>query len=119
MATLLGAEWIDWERERLRAWTREARRWVAPFLVGAALAGLALVALRGNILQMRYQLDAAYRHESELAKETATLAGRYWELRDPSRLGQKAGHAFSVPSCVARVRPDGSRPHFDPAECGR
>lgn len=113
MALELGHEWIDWERERLRAWSAEARRWVAPVLVGAALAGLGLVALRGNILQMRYQLDAAYRQESRLTKEYAALAARYWELRDPTRLGEKAGRAFAIPECVVSVRPDGSRAASD------
>lgn len=116
MATLLGADWIDGERERLRAWTGEARRWVAPLLLGGALAGLALVALRGNILQMRYQLDASYRRESELTKEYAALAARYWRLRDPTRLGEKAAYAFAIPTCVVTIQPDGSRSASECAE---
>jgi hypothetical protein len=110
MAIDLGHEWIAWERERLRAWALTARRWVAPALLGGALAGLFLVALRGNLLQMRYQLDANYRRESQLAKDYAVIAARYWQLRDPTRLGESARGGFTIPECVVHVRPDGSRP---------
>jgi hypothetical protein len=110
MALELGHEWVDWERERLRALLALARRWVAPLLVGGALAGLFLVALRGNLLQMRYQLDASYRRESALAKEQASTTAEYWRLRAPSRLGREAQGDFVIPACVVRVRPDGSRP---------
>jgi len=90
MALELGHEWIDWERERVRALAREARRWVAPVLLGSALAGLFLVALRGNILQMRYQLDAQYRLETELAKRQATVTAGYWKARTPANLERRA-----------------------------
>lgn len=109
MALELGHEWIDWERERVRAVGREIRRWVAPLLVGIALAGLFLVALRGHLLQMRYQLDANYRLESDLGKQYSVIAAHYWKMRDPSRLNREAG-GFVIPDCVVRVRPDGSRP---------
>jgi hypothetical protein len=109
MAIDLGHEWIVGERERLRTLGLEARRWVAPALLGAALAGLFLVALRGHILQMRYRLDADYRLESQLAKDHAVIAARYWRLRDPTRLGESARRGFTIPECVVHVGPDGSR----------
>lgn len=110
MALELGHEWIEWERERVRSWALEARHWVAPLLVGSALAGLFLVALRGNILQMRYQLDASHRSETQLAKQQAMVTAGYWKLRTPTKLGRHAGPDFEIPSCVFHVRPDGSRP---------
>lgn len=115
MALDLGHEWIDWERERLRGIALEARRWIAPLLLGAALSGLFLVALRGNILQMRYQLDASYREETELAKRQAEVTAGYWQMRGPTKLGRHA-QGFEIPSCVFSVRPDGSRPT---SECER
>ena len=116
MALELGHEWIDWERERVRAVASEARRWVAPLLLGSALAGLFLVALRGNILQMRYQLDASYRLETELSKQQANVTAEYWRKRAPGKLGHQARESFGLPGCVVHVRADGSRP---PAGCGR
>jgi len=110
MAIELGHEWIDWERERLRGLLAEARHFVAPLLVGGALAGLFLVALRGNLLQMRYQLDASHRREAALTKEQAAVTADYWRLRAPGRLGREARGDFVIPGCVVRVRPDGSRP---------
>jgi hypothetical protein len=110
VALELGHEWVDWERERLRAAAAEARRWVAPFLLGAALSGLFLVALRGNILQLRYQLDAGYRVETELAKRQASVTAQYWELRTPTSLERRARTGFQIPDCVYHVRADGSRP---------
>ena len=115
MALELGHEWIDWERERVRSAASEARRWVAPFLLGSALAGLFLVALRGNILQMRYQLDANYRLETELSKQQAAVTADYWRKRAPGKLGRQARENFALPGCVIQVRADGSRP---PAGCG-
>jgi len=116
MALELGHEWIDWDRERLRSLAAGVRRWVAPVLAGGALAGLFLVALRGNTLQTRYQLDASYRRETELTKERANRTATYWGLRSPSRLERAARGSFVIPECVARLRPDGSRPA---AECAR
>jgi len=110
MALELGHEWIDWERERVRSLTHEARRWIAPLLAGAALAGLFLVALRGNILQMRYQLDASYRLETELTQRQATVTAGYWKMRGPTKLERHAREGFQIPPCVHHVRPDGSRP---------
>jgi hypothetical protein len=109
MALELGHEWIDWERERVRALSVALRRWVAPLLLGAAVSGLFLVALRGNILQMRYQLDAVYREESALVKRKAEVTARYWQLRSPGALEREATGKFVIPRCVVRVRPDGSR----------
>jgi hypothetical protein len=110
MALELGHEWIEIERERVRAVALEARRWVAPLLAGIALSGLFLVALRGNILQMRYQLDASYRHETELGKQQASVTAGYWKLRAPTELARRARGGFEIPGCVYTVRTDGSRP---------
>ncbi len=110
MALELGHEWIDWERERVRSWAHEARQWVAPLLLGTALAGLFLVALRGNILQLRYQIDASYRLETQLTKELANVTAGYWQMRTPTKLERHARQSFAIPSCVYHVRPDGSRP---------
>ncbi|MBW2313079.1 MAG: hypothetical protein JRH10_02725 [Deltaproteobacteria bacterium] len=116
MALELGHEWIDWERERVRSFALEARRWVAPLLLGSALAGLFLVALRGNLLQMRYQLDASLSSETELTKEKAQVTAGYWEMRSATKLGRHAEVGFEIPTCVISVRPDGSRPATG---CGR
>ena len=116
MALEIGHEWVEWQRERRRQIALGARAWVAPALLSFALAGLFLVALRGNILQLRYQLDASYRLETELAKERATRTATYWGLRSPTRLERAARGSFVIPECVVRVRPDGSRPA---AECAR
>jgi len=111
-------DWVVWDGERARAWRGALRRWVAPVLLGTALAGLFLVALRGNILQMRYLLDASHRQESALKKERAVLTARYWGLRDPGKLGRAARGAFVVPGCVVTLPEEGTRGVAAP-ECAR
>jgi hypothetical protein len=112
-------DWVAWDGERARALRGELRRWVAPLLLGAALAALFLVALRGNILQMRYLLDASHRRETALKKERAALTARYWGLRDPGVLGRRARDAaFVVPGCVVELPAGGARGVAAP-ECAR
>ena len=101
MAIDLGhGEWLDFDSERVRLWSERVRSLVGPVLLGAALSALFLVALRVEILQLRYQLTDAVRHERDLKKQRAAMTARYWGLRDPMRLSAEAGDAFVAPDCV-------------------
>jgi hypothetical protein len=70
---------------------RSAPRPALPALVAAAVAiGLALVALRNDLIRMRYGLSAAMQQERELLGERRELTARVRALRDPARLARLA-----------------------------
>jgi cell division protein FtsB len=118
MAIEIGhGDWVAWDGEWTRTVRRELRRWLGPALLGLLLCGLFLGALRGNILQMRYLLDASHRQESALKKERAALTAHYWKLRDPGALGARARDAFVVPDCVVDLPADAPRGTALPPGC--
>ena len=104
MATWIEHGGLSRERERWLRIGAEARRWVAPLGLAAALSALLLVALRVDILQLRYALTESYRLETTLAKRRAEITTDYWKRRDPMAVGRKArASAFASPGCVIEI----------------
>jgi len=73
-------------------WRRLAssRRALPAVLVGLLAAGLALAALRVDLIRVRYALADALASEAALRSERAELLAEVRRLRDPSRLGSLA-----------------------------
>jgi hypothetical protein len=76
------------------AQSRAARRVFAgalPALIaGVLVAGLALAALRVDLIRVRYGLGEAMREEKELLERSRALRARVGALRDPIRLAEIA-----------------------------
>jgi hypothetical protein len=78
--------------------------------VGAAvLVGLAVAALRSDLLRMRYALSEAMQREREFLQERRELVARVRALRDPARLARLARErGFTKPERVYELeRPGG------------
>ena len=85
-ATVVGR---DFARERRAG--RPLLRGAAPALLGAAvLVGLAVVALRSDLIRMRYSLTAALQEERDLLQQRSELTASVRALRDPVRLTRLA-----------------------------
>ena len=100
----------DYARERRVG--RSLLRGATPILLGAAvLAGLGVVALRSDLILMRYGLSAAMKEERELLEERRELTARVRALRDPARLSRLAEErGFIRPERVVKVEPPGGEP---------
>lgn len=96
-----------------RTGVRRAAGVVVGSLVGAAVAlGLAMVALRSDMIRMRYALAAAMREERDLLQERRELVAQLRSLRDPARLaGLARGRGFVRPERVLELgAPGGAVP---------
>ena len=67
------------------------RRWLPLAATGFLLAGLAVAALRVDLIRSRYGLADAVREEKTLLEEKRQALARMRSLRDPSRLASLAG----------------------------
>jgi hypothetical protein len=73
---------------------------------GAVVIGLAIVALRNDLIRMRYDLSAAMQQERELLQERRELTARVGALRDPARLARLARErGFARPESVLEAAP--------------
>ncbi len=88
---------------------RSGLRAALPYLVGAAVAiGLSIVALRNDLIRMRYGLAAAMQEERDLLQERRELTARVRALRDPARLARLARkRGFVRPDRVIELEPAG------------
>jgi len=75
---------------RARSAARPRRSLSAALLIGALAAGLSLVALRVDILRLRYALAEALEQEKTLLEERRAATARLESLRDPARLASLA-----------------------------
>jgi hypothetical protein len=66
------------------------RRWLPLAATGFLLAGLAVAALRVDLIRVRYGLADAVREEKTLLEEKRQALARMRSLRDPSRLARLA-----------------------------
>jgi hypothetical protein len=91
---------------------RSLLRGATPYLLGAAvLAGLAVVALRSDLILMRYGLTAAMKEERALLEERRELTARVRVLRDPARLSRLAEErGFIRPEQVLEIETAGALP---------
>ena len=88
-------------------------RAAVPTLVGVAVAvGLAMVALRNDLIRIRYALTAAMREERDLLQQRRELTAQVRALRDPARLGRIAREqGFVRPERVLEIEaPGGTAP---------
>jgi hypothetical protein len=69
---------------------RRASRLIAPTLVGLLIAAIGLVALRTEVLKLRYELAALHEREQTLDAQTRDLTVQMRQLRDPRRLSARA-----------------------------
>ena len=100
----------DFAREQRR--DRFLPRGAAPYLLGAAvLVGLGVVALRNDLIRMRYALTAALQEERDLQQERRELTARMRALRDPARLARLAEQrGFVRPERVFEALPARGEP---------
>jgi hypothetical protein len=68
----------------------ENRRWLPLAIAGCLLAGLAVAALRVDLIRVRYGLADAVREEKVLLEEHRQALARMRTLRDPLRLARLA-----------------------------
>ena len=68
----------------------EKRRWLPLAIAGCLLAGLAVAALRVDLIRVRYGLADAVREEKALLEENRQALARMRTLRDPFRLARLA-----------------------------
>ena len=81
-----------------------SRAFVA-LLAGCVLAGLALAALRMDLIRVRYGLGEAMKEEKDLLEQERALRARVGELRDPIRLARLAPrHALARPARVIDLK---------------
>ena len=66
------------------------RRWLPIAVAGFLLAGLAVAALRVDLIRVRYGLADAVREEKALLEERRQALARMRRLRDPIRLARLA-----------------------------
>jgi hypothetical protein len=91
---------------RVRIAPRSRQRLLALLLTGALLAGFSLVALRIDILRLRYALADAVAQQQALLEEHRDATARLETLRDPARLASLADErGFSRPRRVIELAP--------------
>ena len=73
-----------------RSGSAEKRRWPALAIASFLLAGLAVAALRVDLIRVRYGLADAVREEKALLEEKRQALARMRTLRDPFRLARLA-----------------------------
>lgn len=71
---------------RRRSESAEKRRWLPLAVAGLLLVGLAVTALRVDLIRVRYGLADAVREEKALVEEKREAVARVRTLRDPLRL---------------------------------
>jgi len=71
---------------RRRTGPAEKRRWLPLAVASLLLAGLAVTALRVDLIRVRYGLADAVREEKALLEERREAVARIRTLRDPLRL---------------------------------
>ena len=69
---------------------RGGPRRLVPLALAMLVAAIALVALRTEVLKLRYELARGLEREQELGAERRDLTVRMRQLRDPMRLAQRA-----------------------------
>jgi hypothetical protein len=83
MRGLVGRDFSAFERRRLP-------RVLLPALIALFIGAFGLVALRTEILKLRYELAHQLEHESALGAQQRDLTVRIRQLRAPRQLAQRA-----------------------------
>jgi len=98
----------DWLRRDLAAPRERAGRAlpILPITCGVFAAYVGLVALRGEIQRLAYDLGAAVQLETQLLERERAAAVAVRQLRDPRRLRELAAQqGFVVPERVIELAP--------------
>jgi hypothetical protein len=82
--------WIGRDLAREYAGGRRSRRLWAAVVIGAVLAGLAIVRVRVTGIDQSYALATAMKREKALLEELRVLTAHRRQLRDPRRLQELA-----------------------------
>lgn len=69
---------------------RRASRALTPALIAVFIAAIGLVALRTEVLKLRYELAALHERERTLDARQRDLTVHMRQLRDPRRLAERA-----------------------------
>ena len=102
----------DWLRRDLAAPREHTRALpLLPIACGVFAAYVGLVALRGEIQRLAYDLGAAVQLETQLLERERAAAVDVRRLRDPRRLREIAvEQGFVVPERVIELAPERVRP---------
>ncbi len=91
---------------RVRIPRGRGSRPLAALLIGALIAGMGLVALRIDILRLRYGLAESIETEKALLENQRVWTARKETLLDPSRLAKLARQrGFARPAQAIQLRP--------------
>jgi hypothetical protein len=84
---------------------------VLPIVLGVFVAYVGLVALRGEIQRLAYDLGGAVQEEQQLLERERAARAAVRELRDPRRLRELAmAQGFVVPERVIELNDGAPRP---------
>ena len=103
----------DWLRKDLASPREGAARAlpILPITLGVFVAYVALVALRGEIQRLAYDVGSAVQTEQQLLERERTAQAAVRELRDPRRLRQlAAAQGVVVPERVIELARGAVRP---------
>jgi hypothetical protein len=96
----------DWLRRDLASPAGRAQRALplVPIALGVFVAYVGLVALRGEIQRLAYELGGAVQAEQQLLERERSARAAVRALRDPRRLRElAAGQGFVVPERVIEL----------------
>lgn len=103
----------DWLRKDLASPRESAQRAlpILPITLGVFLAYVGLVAVRGEIQRLAYELGGAMQTEQQLQQRERAAQASVRELRDPRRLREIAvAQGFVVPERVIPLASEHTRP---------
>jgi hypothetical protein len=103
----------DWLRKDLASPRDGVQRSlpIIPITLGVFLAYVGLVALRGQIQRLAYELGGAVQTEQQLLERERAAQAALRELRDPRRLRELAAdQGFVVPERVIELSDEAARP---------
>ena len=100
------AELVGRDFARVRLAPPGRQRFSGILLIAALVAGLALAALRIDVLRLRYALAEAVETEQTLLEEQSVWTARSATLADPTRLSELAEErGFERPARVIELHP--------------
>ena len=103
----------NWLRKDLASPRDGAQRslLIIPITLGVFIAYVGLVALRGQIQRLAYELGGAVQTEQQLLERERAAQAALRELRDPRRLRELAvAQGFVVPERVIELKGEAARP---------
>jgi hypothetical protein len=103
----------DWLRKDLASPREGGQRSlpIIPITLGVFIAYVGLVALRGQIQRLAYELGGAVQTEQQLLERERAAQASVRELRDPRRLRElAAARGFVVPERVIEMEREAARP---------